>query len=1024
MNSVKHLQFIHISLLEELVLKSLKNVLGKPAPESYPWAIWNWNGTITPEKITTQFKGFVDALFSGIIIRPTVDMSPGYLSDEFLSFIELAVALAKEHSVQLRIYDDLTLKKSTLYAATINQSSKLRAQRLVLEQSITPSEQDDLIVHVENPETAVVLAVKVVDHQINIADTKQLSVKPDKNSILWKAQAGEWRLILLRKQFIHDINNVFLPNLLNSKTVSVFTQHVLEPLKTLLEASGAVFSGFVTSIPSINPSDNGIPWDDDLIAAYKTTFKKDLIKLLPAFFFENCIQSQKVRQQFYTFIFDSVNNNFICPLEAWLKKNHLSTWILFSDQSRHSTSNELDGEMISATCASPVCGLDSNKHIADNQGALRLFANRRILERKGECISIIGHNQTNTASMLQHFKRDVDLITTIAPSTIAFDGFYVNPDYRASLYSPVNTFTFSPEWRFMRELCLYTAHIKEIVKNVAWSKQALVLSPLTEMLSDFFPNNNAYSRKGYELFLKTVAMLDRLSISYDCISDDYLVSCEIGENGGISFTHPSRSGTCNALIIPFAPLISKVTLAFIEKAIQKNVAVFFIDEVPKGTIEDGITPAITGRIMKLLDPKKNHALIVRSDSPDSSLAEIDTPFFTIANSQRDSDILVSYGKSDTGSVYLMHNTSADKDQVIHVTMPDYKHLSVVDIESGEIYELENIEREDDTVHLDICFMPAETIILLGSSVKIATARFEKFTKTGVNPFALFHRCYRIILKAQWNFTTPSLNSLPLGNWSMRMGLSRDSGIFSHFYESNFHIKTQLSTCFLVLKDNLLFNPDKQNNEPGIEILVNGIKIDKQLCSALPLPDNGTDPQRCDFGIPDIQLNQLFSEQSTVYNIASLLVNGGNRISIRTTSKDPSPQSMYLPPQLLGDFTIIKDKSGLVFDKIPTIAGYGSWTRYGFPFLSGKGIYSQTFEVPNEYDKIILRFLQVSGSLQVRINGKNLGIITWHPFELDITAHCIPKRNEIDICVVNSADNVLRMSSQASGLIGEVFLDVY
>jgi hypothetical protein len=1005
-------------------LKSLKNVLGKPAPESYPWAIWNWNGTITPEKIATQFKGFVDALFSGIIIRPSSDMSPGYLSDEFLAFIEHVVALAKEHSLQLRIYDDLTLKKSTLFAASINQSVKLRAQRLVLEQSITPSEHDDLTLNIENPETAIVLAVKVSDHQINIADTKQLTVKPDKNNIVWKAQAGEWRLIILRKQFVYDSGSNFLPNLLNGKTVSIFSQLVLDPLKTLLEASGAVFSGFVTSIPSINPSDNGIPWDDDLIASYKTLFKKDLIKLLPAFFFENCTQSQKIRQQFYTFIFDSVNNNFIAPLEAWLKKNHLSTWILFSDLSKRIVSNELDGEMISTGCASQICGLDSNKNITENQEALRLFANSRTLERKGEYVSIIGHNQTNTSSMLQHFKRDVDLVTTITPCTIAFDGFFVNPEYQASLCSSVNTFTYSPEWRFMRDLCKYTAHVKELVKNVAWTKQALVLSPLTEMLSDYFPNNNAYSRKGYELFSKTIAMLDRLSISYDCVSDNYLASCEIGENGGIISTHSSGIQTCNAIIIPFAPLISKAILSFIEKAVQKNVNVFFIDEVPKGTIEDGIAPAITGRIMKLLDPKKNHVSIVKSDSPDSSLGEIETSFFTIANSHRDSDILVSFGKSENFDIYMMHNTSEDKDQVIHVTMPDYKHFSIADMESGEIFELENIERDSGTAFFDICFMPAETFIILGSSAKIANAVFEKFTKTGVNPFTLFHRCYRIIFKAQWNFTTPSLNSLPLGNWSMRMGLSRDSGIFSHFYESNFHIKTQLSTCFLALNDNQLFNPDTLTYDPGIEILINGIKIDKHLCCSLPPADNGTEPQRSDFGIPDIDLNQIFSRHATVYNIASLLVNGGNRISIRTTSRNPSPQSMYLPPQLLGDFTIIKDKSGLILDKTPIVAGYGSWTRYGFPFLCGKGVYSQTFEVPNEYEKIILRFLQVSGSLQVRINGKNLGVINWHPFELDITAHCIPKRNEIEICVVNSADNVLRMSSQASGLIGEVFLDVY
>jgi hypothetical protein len=45
-------------------------------------------------------------------------------------------------------------------------------------------------------------------------------------------------------------------------------------------------------------------------------------------------------------------------------------------------------------------------------------------------------------------------------------------------------------------------------------------------------------------------------------------------------------------------------------------------------------------------------------------------------------------------------------------------------------------------------------------------------------------------------------------------------------------------------------------------------------------------------------------------------------------------------------------------------------------------------------------------------------------EIDITELCGSKRNELAVSVVNTIDNLLRMNNRPSGLIGEVYLDVY
>jgi hypothetical protein len=132
--------------------------------------------------------------------------------------------------------------------------------------------------------------------------------------------------------------------------------------------------------------------------------------------------------------------------------------------------------------------------------------------------------------------------------------------------------------------------------------------------------------------------------------------------------------------------------------------------------------------------------------------------------------------------------------------------------------------------------------------------------------------------------------------------------------------------------------------------------------------------------------------------------------------------MY-PPLILGRFSILRGPSGWIMEKVGATVGNDSWTRYGYPYLSGVGVYSQLFEVPHQYSRLVLRMSQVSGAVDISINGKPVGKFTWQPIEIDITSFCESKRNELKISVTNTIDNVLRMNGRASGILGDVFLDV-
>jgi len=171
-------------------------------------------------------------------------------------------------------------------------------------------------------------------------------------------------------------------------------------------------------------------------------------------------------------------------------------------------------------------------------------------------------------------------------------------------------------------------------------------------------------------------------------------------------------------------------------------------------------------------------------------------------------------------------------------------------------------------------------------------------------------------------------------------------------------------------------------------------------------------------------NRYCGSQTAKYDIKNLLVKGFNRVSIRTVNLTGDPKTIVYPPLVAGTFSIARGARGWAIDKPFSIAGYDSWTKYGFPYLSGSGTYRQDFELPSGYKRIVLKFTQTSGPVSIRLNNKDLGVFNWHPMELDITTACEQRRNSIEVRVMNTMDNLLRMNGRASGLTGEAFLDVY
>ena len=141
----------------------------------------------------------------------------------------------------------------------------------------------------------------------------------------------------------------------------------------------------------------------------------------------------------------------------------------------------------------------------------------------------------------------------------------------------------------------------------------------------------------------------------------------------------------------------------------------------------------------------------------------------------------------------------------------------------------------------------------------------------------------------------------------------------------------------------------------------------------------------------------------MYAIGQFLRPGKNTLSL--TAPRMHILAEVMPVYMLGDFLVQPGDRGF------EIAGggmgtLGSWRQAGLPFYAQKVAYTQTFQVQKPEESLYkIRLKDWNGSMaEVWVNGKPAGLITWQPFELDITSFLKEGDNDISVKVTGSLKN--------------------
>lgn len=992
----------------------INDIIAQPPRALRPWAIWIWNKDIRKEDILGQLGQFADRGFGGIAIRPGRDMRPAYLSEEFLALLEGVLKGAKGLGIGVRLADDFCLPWSGFYEELAGEDPECRAQELVLDRSYTLSANETLDFDVDDPESTIVFAARISNDRISLASACQIQVGATKTATSWHAPQGEWRVAVLKKKWRLDPAGYYLPNVFNAKVAQAYMRSVLDVVRsTYSRYVPSVLQGFVVEMPALLPGENSIPWDDDLIIKYRSRYKKDLLKLLPALFFDVDDCDARSRGHVYSFVVQAMYDRFPAVLETWAKKARMSQWVLGPERDIARSHNTLRDVFGAPTASLGTVGIQNQEGTRKSQLSLRAMADANAMEFKRETIGVAGRNRACAGATIQELKSEVDQLALAGAGKILIDGCYLNLDRRDHVRSPYSPSWYHPDWDSMGALCDYAARFTALTRSIEMTRPVALLFPSASIMADFpLAGGHVLSRE-ISVLHKAMDELQSHNIGFDIISEHTLLSCSIKSTGEFGVSSRTRNTVYQTLVVPYSRLISNSIFVFLEKLANGKGSIFFLHEAPEGSLDGGQSANFTERVKRLVGPRKIGVRVAPVNGLGAKLRDLATVSVVPAKGKLTRDIHITHGTGQGFNAYFLENTTDRRDMFCTLELPAANHYYMLDLGSGEVVELEVLAKDGKLCKIGLDVSPRQTAIVVAGSTKIATT-VPATTSSGKSrsktkrPVGTLERSYRIVLKDRWSFVPDSYNALPLASWNTRIGLSRDSGGFSHYYEGYFEAEVIPATCDILFADlsGVLIGG-------AIEVSVNGSVIE---------PHTAVDEEA--HGMATSMQGSLESGAGLRYDIRHALIRGLNRIAVRTVGRCHDPATIVYPPLILGDFSIKKGAKGWTIDSPQTEVRYGSWTLHGFPYLSGCGTYEQPFEVPSDYQRVALRFSQVSGSVDVRVNEVHLGMLHWQPLLYDITNVVEPRRNHLSVKVANTFDNLLRMNGRASGLIGEVYLDAY
>lgn len=830
----------------------------------------------------------------------------------------------------------------------------------------------------------------------------------------------------------------------NKEAVNKFIEYTHERYKAVIgdefgRTVTGVFTDEVTACVPHAPDtvSNLIPWTANMEAGFKKMRGYELNSILPAIFSDsNDEKAMKARHDYWLTLSELYCSNYMKTVSEWCSGNKLKLTGHFGGEEMLVWNLTEFGDIYDASTYMNMPGLDSifsyqyiDDHSFNIAGALVASAAHFQGKDRVLCETYTG---SGWDCSLRHMKRIVNRLIILGANYIQYMGAY----YSIKGFRKLLPGGYPPSHSWNNILFEYYPGLNRYISRLSWLSsctepcgRALVIYPMTAARhllggSRMWKYAGDYPLRKHELTIQGVVnSLMALNQTFEMGFEQLLEEASV-EYGKLKL----RGQEYDLLLLPAVTHTKTGCIKVIKDYVACGGRLVMVNDVPlndtdavadaeimkiAGLKKSEVKSAICGAFGEdkipfscIMHEKDNVWLIVTNEFDINEKGKFEKRKFTgliaecldgmkppLLQLENCDGILASHRRAGNSHFFIIANDGQDKQKIKgRVNLP--LGIAALDPDSGKAFVIE-VDKRDGYSEFEFELDGFESTLLIAAddiepvSVSLPKTKFDK----------------EILLSEGWTLDTLAPNWFVPYAGFVRQGMEQI--IADHI------AALPLEVCRLaenISDRNISYGSSWEI--PDDELVPGKRFVAVYDFEAAILPGSIELVTEDDYPvtwyinghiISGFKKERIWEEANYVAEINQMVHTGKNRlIAVGALPSYEAPH--YLPfAGLRGEFRI---EAGVMV-KVNRNIKPMPWNEQGWPFYSGKAIYSCEFGLDN-FIQVILSF-KTNDATRVAVNGRGAGIRLWEPYTYDITGFCRLGRNKIEIEITSTYGNLFRQS---------------
>jgi len=1023
-------------------MPDLRKQFAQPANNFRMMPFWFLNHELEEDELRRQIREMSDKGLGGAVLHARHGLLTEYMSEEWLQAIEVCVEELRAHGMEAWLYDENNWPSGT-HGGEVTHTHPdyrmryLRVQNLHIHGGVTyqvrlPDYGGKLV---------SIQAVRITPASAEsdgppefLGKVRDVSSSYEGGRFRWEAPAGEWFVAVFWEFPVPDKVTFFDGSYLdtmNDEAVRAFRKLAYEPYMRLKEHFGETVKGVFTDEPGLMIHDAFVStaplhgdvedpqrrlpgvtlaWTRNMLEDFQTLMGYELGPKLLHLLHDMGSETQKVRSDYYHAIVTWYVQHYHGQLGNWCRQRGLEyightledpLWRQIRTQGDQAAVLEQfdrpgfdylshgvhKGRILAAKCAS------SGAHITGKQRVMC------------EALGGSGHQST-----LGQQRADLNFICALGGNMVIPHAFYYSfAGHRKSDWPPT-MFYHNAYWPWYRHFADYAARLCVLQSSGQHVCDALVMLPTETMQADCWEEGKLVEEPLCASLLDFVSdELLRLHCDYDYVSDGQLSGATVS---GDKLAFGASEEEYGLVVVPACRVMSLGAGRKLKEFYEAGGKLLVLGDLPRQALEasqDGqlrqamadIFGPADGDQLHLTDAGDGNAIFWAETNPTrehlaemlAKLISTDVTFEATEQAGHD-EIICNHRRTGDINSYLLCNRGGQRQEAF-VTVALRGGLEEWQLADGAIRPVEAVSKEQQTTW----------------QVELEAGEARVFVlDTGASPESLVVEgtveaeiLGDIDLGRTWKFAAPGGNVAILDRWQLtahdltageKFGLHDTPGRVNT-YLTGFEVEGKLGHVELVFDELAQWLPAHVgflSGKRNLEVYVNGQQA------------------------PPLHPSDWQDRYFTATDISDLIRPGHNEVQICMLCLLEPLQAISYPLYLVGEFA---NSNGLLTPAPREISGY--YSEHGYPHLPGIGVYSKRVEMPPELldgsKRLLLDPGTVRDAARTLVNGQEVSVHLWEPFDTDITSYLRAGENELVVEVAGTLANLYGKASHQAGLSG-------